>query len=291
MKRFLAVLTALLLALSLAACGGESGNRLQDTVDSILSKEDEESSSHPPFAVGEGQAGQPSEPPQEPPVPPEPPAPTDPPLPPGPTDPPKPPPGTSETYQRPEFKPPANYYVKFLSGTFDESGAFIEGGEVLIMLKLGNYSVIDSDDHGVVSKEHKSTETNTIYHWDLEYAEYGWTVSEDYDGTWTKGLGEHELHMYPCDEWYRTGFEDKGYQGTEKIGYTECYVYLVDELYLDGSWKKYWVDPSNGVTKKYLEYSGNEITGFEVTDYILWFPPKWDNYLRPEPYSSATRPW
>lgn len=65
MKRFLAALTALLLALSLAACGGESGNRLKDTVDGISGKEEEENSSQPPFAVGDGQSGQSSEPLQD----------------------------------------------------------------------------------------------------------------------------------------------------------------------------------------------------------------------------------
>lgn len=55
------------------------------------------------------------------------------------------------------------------------------------MLNLGNFTTVESDDKGVYSKEHISTETNTKYLWDRKDAEYGWTVSEHYDGTWTKG--------------------------------------------------------------------------------------------------------
>lgn len=56
-----------------------------------------------------------------------------------------------------------------------------------------------------------------------------------------------------------------------------------------GVYKKFWIDPQNGATLKYIEKGDGKDYEFELTQYSL-LGPLWNNALRPEPYSSARRP-
>ena len=70
------------------------------------------------------------------------------------------------------------------------------------------------------------------------------------------------------------------------ICYRNCYVYEIkDDGY--GVYKKFWIDPENGATLKYVEREDDETTyEFEVTQYNL-LGPVWTDKMRPN-YDAVT---
>ena len=78
------------------------------------------------------------------------------------------------------------------------------------------------------------------------------------------------------------------YVGMETLCNVACDVYEIKDNGF-GVYKKFWIDPQNGATLKYIEKGDGKDYEFELTQYSL-LGPLWNNALRAEPYSSTRRP-
>ncbi len=195
------------------------------------------------------------------------------------------PPQDGDSVKEAFFSPPTSIYMDVMV----QGSAATEGTYSFALLD-GNYSyTLDGDGEFL----HTSAETRTHY---CRY-EDGWAIDNS-DGCESGSVSEEEL-IYELTSYLDTFYEDaiynsyalniaKYYVGMETVCYRECYVYeIADDGY--GVYKKFWVDPENGATLKYIEREGDEITyEFEVTQYNL-LGPLWTNELRPEPYDSVTK--
>ena len=255
MKRFLAVLTTLLLALSLAACGGKSENHLQDTVDSILSKEEEENSSQPPFAVGNTQPGQSSEPPQDPPVPPDPPT-TDPPA--NPTD-----------------IPAVPSEARLVLGDFSFNYHFKESGAGYAVAKLGNQMIVYYPEEG---------EEEFSMYFGYEKVDDGWKMAVTYEGDlgrW-QDINDADPDIVSEEEFINGGEIVPDYGFSERIGPAGIFYLRLHNKNLNYRFEGvryeevngircavykdtarnpsyYWVEPETGFTLKYQDSDGRLI--------------------------------
>lgn len=198
-----------------------------------------------------------------------------------PTEPPKDGGGIKKAF----FNPPKAIYMDVWEG-----GSTATEGTYSFALLDGNYSyTINSD--GIFF--HDSAETKTQY---CPYGD-GWRI----DNSANEGgrIPEEEL-TYEMAAYLDTFYHDaenggyynnisKYYVGTETICYRNCYVYEIKDDGF-GVYKKFWMDPENGATLKYIERrdgKDSEISyEFEVTQYNL-LGPVWNSTMRPD-YGSVT---
>ena len=196
--------------------------------------------------------------------------------------PPQDPPTDGKAVKKAFFNPPKSIYMDVTEG-----GSRTSSGSYSFALLDGNYSYTLNSD-GVFF--HTSAETRTHY---CPYGD-GWAIDNS-DGCEYGGVPDEEL-IYELCAYLDTFYEDaesysyanniaKYYVGTETVAYRDCYVYEIkDDGY--GVYKKFWVDPENGATLKYIEREGDEtVYEFEVTQYNL-LGPVWSNTLRPD-YGSS----
>lgn len=199
-----------------------------------------------------------------------------------PTDPPK----DGSNIKKAYFNPPKAIYMDVWEGGSTAG----EGGTYSFALLDGNYSYTISPD-GIFF--HDSAETKTQYcpcgdGWRIDNSanEGGRIPEEDLTYEMTGYLDTF------CHDAENGGYYNnisKYYVGTETICYRNCYVYEIrDDGF--GVYKKFWMDPENGATLKYVERAdgeGSEITyEFEVTQYNL-LGPVWNSTMRPD-YGSVT---
>ena len=69
------------------------------------------------------------------------------------------------------------------------------------------------------------------------------------------------------------------YVGMETLCNVACDVYEIKDNGF-GVYKKFWIDPQNGATLKYIEKGDGKDYEFELTQYSL-LGPLWNNALRP----------
>jgi len=144
---------------------------------------------------------------------------------------------------------------------------------------------------------------NYVSHFDYENNK---TYMRDSDGTW---YGDSDYSEYGLDDYGDNigplsamddnlmyyirmfGFEDRldeYYVGTEKVAGINCWVF--DSKGINALYMKFWVDPSNGCTLKYLGYEGSEIGYvYEVTEYNLNYK-QWTENLKPDNYDTVVWP-
>lgn len=186
------------------------------------------------------------------------------------------------------FNPPNMGYIKL---TEKEDGE--DYRNVTVGLLDGNYSLITEEiwDGGRIERNHDSAETKTAY---VMGGDGVWYINQDYDGTLTEDKIVRELTVW-LDTFYEETTHDgyslyikDHYIGTETLCNVVCDIYEIKDNGF-GVYKKFWIDPSNGATLKYIEKGDGRDYEFELTQYSL-LGPLWNNNLRPEPYSSARRP-
>ncbi len=186
------------------------------------------------------------------------------------------------------FNPPNAGYLKL---TEKEDGEIYR--HVTVALLDGNYSLMTENvwDGGRIEKEHTSAETKTHY---VGGDDGVWYINQDYDGTLTEDKLVRELTVW-LDTFYEETEHDgyslrikTHYVGMETLCNVACDVYEIKDNGF-GVYKKFWIDPQNGATLKYIEKGDGKDYEFELTQYSL-LGPLWNNALRAEPYSSARRP-
>lgn len=193
------------------------------------------------------------------------------------------PPVDGSTVKTAFFNPPKAIYMDV-----QVSGSTVTEGKYSFALLNGNYSYTLNPD-GVFF--HISAEKKTCY---CPYGN-GWVIDNDDYGY---GNVPEEKLIYEMIAYLDTFFEDaetnsysnniaKYYIGTEIICSRECRVYeRKDDGF--GVYKKFWVDPENGATLKYIEREGSQTKyEFEVTQYNL-SGPVWTDKMRPD-YTAVTK--
>lgn len=201
-------------------------------------------------------------------------------------DPPADPPKDGSSVKTAFFSPPKAIYMDVRVGVSTAT----EGIYSFALLD-GNYSYTLNPD-GIFF--HISAEAKT------EYCPYddGWAINND---SYEYGQVPEENLTYEMTAYLDTFYHDaetngyynnisKYYVGTETVCYRDCYVYEInDDGY--GAYKKFWIDPENGATLKYIERrdgKDSEISHeFEVTQYNL-LGPIWNSSMRPD-YASVTK--
>lgn len=202
------------------------------------------------------------------------------------TAPPTEPPKDGSSVKKAFFDPPKAIYM-----VVREGGSWSAEGTYSFALLNGNYSFTLNADGQFF---HDSAEVKTHY---CPYGD-GWRI-DNADGHGYGEVPEEEL-TYEMTDYLDTFYHDaelngyynnisKYYVGTETICYRNCWVYEIKKD-SSGAYKKFWIDPENGATLKYVERAAgkdSEITyEFEVTQYNL-LGPIWSSKMRPN-YSAVT---
>lgn len=204
-----------------------------------------------------------------------------------PTVPPTEPPKDGGSVKKAFFNPPKAIYM-----VVREGGSAATEGTCTYALLDGNYSYAVNFDGRF---DHTSAEVKTHY---CRYGD-GWRIDNG-DGHGYGEVPEEEL-TYEMTQHLDTFYHDaelngyynnisKYYVGTETICYRNCWVYEIEKEPYTGEYKKFWIDPENGATLKYVKREDGkdgEITyEFEVTQYNL-LGPIWNSNMRPD-YGSVT---
>lgn len=198
-----------------------------------------------------------------------------------PTVPPTEPPKDGGSVKKAFFHPPKAIYMVVRVG-----GSKATEGTYSYALLDGNYSYTLNPD-GIFF--HTSAEVKTNY---CPYGD-GWAIDND---SYEYGQVPEEYLVYEMTAYLDTFYDDaeaysysnnisKYYVGTETICYRNCWVYEIEREPYTGEYKKFWIDPENGATLKYIKREDGkdgEITyEFEVTQYNL-LGPIWNSKMRPD---------